>query len=356
MVSTKCPDEVDIMARPSMATLLLRGSDPLPLVLAASLYPALYRGSSSGFRATAACAAGRTMASRVASHSAACPSDDAIEALLGVVRTQRRCSLHRCGKLRQKQATQRRDQAREALDRDLEATRYAGDRAFRQYDAADPANRLVASELEARWNQALAGVAEVESRIGAHAAALPTRGHRCGTRSPTTRHQSEDGLVPARQRTRLKKRIDAHPNPRGRGRHRRYDFRDRDLRALVRRRSQRRCICPKRRRRTAQQHSLYRCHRGRSRELAMICRRRSDALAFSIATVSKPATAIVGPASASPRCDRTPRHSCVQSRRPTVCEGFLAQSLRTPRTFLKIAPKTLRLAGRSSAGSMLAIR
>ena len=40
--------------------------------------------------------------------------------------------------------------------RDLEAARYAADRAFRQYDAADPANRLVAGELEARWNKALA--------------------------------------------------------------------------------------------------------------------------------------------------------------------------------------------------------
>jgi hypothetical protein len=51
--------------------------------------------------------------------------------------------------------------------------RYAADRAFRQYDAADPANRLVAGELEARWNQALARVAEVESRIVAHQAASP---------------------------------------------------------------------------------------------------------------------------------------------------------------------------------------
>ena len=48
-----------------------------------------------------------------------------------------------------------RDQAREALGRDLEAARYAANRAFRQYDAADPANRLVAGELEARWNRAL---------------------------------------------------------------------------------------------------------------------------------------------------------------------------------------------------------
>jgi hypothetical protein len=69
------------------------------------------------------------------------------------------------------EANQRRDQVREALKRDLEAARYATDRAFRQYDAADPANRLVAGELEARWNKALARVAEVEGKIAAHDAA-----------------------------------------------------------------------------------------------------------------------------------------------------------------------------------------
>ena len=68
------------------------------------------------------------------------------------------------------QASERRDQVREALGRDLEAARYAADRAFRHYDAADPVNRLVASELEARWNQALIRVAEVESKISAHEA------------------------------------------------------------------------------------------------------------------------------------------------------------------------------------------
>ncbi len=72
------------------------------------------------------------------------------------------------------EASQRRDQVRDALMRDLEAARYAAGRAFRQYDAADPANRLVASELETRWNSALARVAEVEGKIAAHhAAALP---------------------------------------------------------------------------------------------------------------------------------------------------------------------------------------
>ena len=38
----------------------------------------------------------------------------------------------------------------DALKRDLEAARFAVDRAFRQYDAADPANRLVVGELETR--------------------------------------------------------------------------------------------------------------------------------------------------------------------------------------------------------------
>ena len=63
---------------------------------------------------------------------------------------------------------ERRDQVRDALMRDLEAARYAADRAFRQYDAADPANRLVAGELEARWNTALARVAEVEGKIAGY--------------------------------------------------------------------------------------------------------------------------------------------------------------------------------------------
>jgi hypothetical protein len=71
----------------------------------------------------------------------------------------------------EKQTSQRRDQVRDALRRDLEAVRYAADRAFRQYDAADPANRLVAGELEARWNKALARIAEVEGKFAAHDAA-----------------------------------------------------------------------------------------------------------------------------------------------------------------------------------------
>ena len=73
----------------------------------------------------------------------------------------------------EKEAGQRRDQVREAFGRDLEAARYAVDRAFRQYDAADPANRLVTGELEARWNKALAHVVEIEDKIAAHDVAAP---------------------------------------------------------------------------------------------------------------------------------------------------------------------------------------
>jgi DNA invertase Pin-like site-specific DNA recombinase len=73
----------------------------------------------------------------------------------------------------EKEVGQGRDQVRDALGRDLEAARYDADRAFRQYDAADPANRLVAGELETRWNKALTHVAEVEAKIATHDAAMP---------------------------------------------------------------------------------------------------------------------------------------------------------------------------------------
>lgn len=71
------------------------------------------------------------------------------------------------------QAASRRDQVRDALVRDLEAARYSADRAFRQYDVIDPQNRLVAAELELRWNWALTRVGEIESRIAAHDASTP---------------------------------------------------------------------------------------------------------------------------------------------------------------------------------------
>jgi hypothetical protein len=52
-----------------------------------------------------------------------------------------------------------------ALELALEKARYEAERARRQYDAVDPQNRLVASELEGRWNEALKRAAELETRL-----------------------------------------------------------------------------------------------------------------------------------------------------------------------------------------------
>ncbi len=68
----------------------------------------------------------------------------------------------------QQQELQHRDDVRAALMRDLEAARFAADRAFRQYDATDPQNRLVAAELELRWNRTLERVTNLQERIDAH--------------------------------------------------------------------------------------------------------------------------------------------------------------------------------------------
>jgi hypothetical protein len=59
------------------------------------------------------------------------------------------------------------DEKRKALDLALERARYEANRARRQFDAVEPENRLVAGELEARWNTALEQVAALEARISA---------------------------------------------------------------------------------------------------------------------------------------------------------------------------------------------
>ena len=47
----------------------------------------------------------------------------------------------------------------------MEAAQYNARRAEKQYDATDPDNRLVASELERRWNDALQKVQQLEGRV-----------------------------------------------------------------------------------------------------------------------------------------------------------------------------------------------
>lgn len=60
---------------------------------------------------------------------------------------------------------QQRSEKKGQLDLALQQARYEAARAQRQYDAADPENRLVASELERRWNERLATVRDLELEI-----------------------------------------------------------------------------------------------------------------------------------------------------------------------------------------------
>jgi DNA invertase Pin-like site-specific DNA recombinase len=64
-----------------------------------------------------------------------------------------------------KQVAQGHQERRQALELSLEKARYEARRQARQYDAVDPENRLVAGELEARWNEALVKVADLEREL-----------------------------------------------------------------------------------------------------------------------------------------------------------------------------------------------
>jgi DNA invertase Pin-like site-specific DNA recombinase len=57
------------------------------------------------------------------------------------------------------------DDVRLALNKELEAARYESSLAARRYELVDPAKRLVARELEGRWNTALERVAQLEGKL-----------------------------------------------------------------------------------------------------------------------------------------------------------------------------------------------
>jgi len=57
------------------------------------------------------------------------------------------------------------DDLRQAIELDLQAARYQAERAGKQYDQVDPENRLVADELENRWNAALEHVRQLETKL-----------------------------------------------------------------------------------------------------------------------------------------------------------------------------------------------
>jgi hypothetical protein len=65
------------------------------------------------------------------------------------------------------QVVAQKDIQRQALALALEKARYDAQRASRQYDLADPENRLVAGELEHRWNEALQRVQDAEAHLAA---------------------------------------------------------------------------------------------------------------------------------------------------------------------------------------------
>ena len=64
-----------------------------------------------------------------------------------------------------KQRSAARTEKRESLELALEKASYEVRRAQRQYDAVDPDNRLVAGELESRWNDALSHLAQIEREL-----------------------------------------------------------------------------------------------------------------------------------------------------------------------------------------------
>lgn len=60
---------------------------------------------------------------------------------------------------------QQQSERRQVLSLELEQARYQAELASRRYEAVDPANRLVASELEARWNAALQKATDVAAQL-----------------------------------------------------------------------------------------------------------------------------------------------------------------------------------------------
>ena len=65
-------------------------------------------------------------------------------------------------------------QKRRALELTLEQARYEAERSRRQYELADPENRLVCAELERRWNEALLREQAAEHRLKDECEASPT--------------------------------------------------------------------------------------------------------------------------------------------------------------------------------------
>lgn len=88
--------------------------------------------------------------------------DDAV--VQQVLRVVKPAAVHAAA-LAAREATENDDGLIEALEKELQGARYAAERARKQYDAVDPSNRLVAVELERRWETALETMQGTEERL-----------------------------------------------------------------------------------------------------------------------------------------------------------------------------------------------
>jgi len=83
----------------------------------------------------------------------------------------------------EQQASHRDDERRRALELERQQTEYEVQLARRRYESVDPSNRLVAAELEARWNAALARLRECDTRLEAARATPSTAPDRASLQS-----------------------------------------------------------------------------------------------------------------------------------------------------------------------------
>ena len=86
----------------------------------------------------------------------------------------------------------------------LQQARYEVTRARRQYDAVDPSNRLVAAELERRWNQDLTTEAQLEAElltVAAESRAPTYRLTETGVAGPLREISPDSGMIRAVRRS-----------------------------------------------------------------------------------------------------------------------------------------------------------
>lgn len=80
----------------------------------------------------------------------------------------------------EQQASHRDDERKRALELERQQTEYEVQLARRRYESVDPSNRLVAADLEARWNAALTRLRDCEARLDIARAAPSSAPDRAG--------------------------------------------------------------------------------------------------------------------------------------------------------------------------------